>query len=210
MDSESAASRALGSWDPGAQLAPFYEAWTSSEPTPDFVVDDVWRAMVARLGFTGSSVTAETLSFWDATLKAVYSGDGGRRRLRMALINLVERDGLLLRLADIRCPVYWLQVGAHAGAGVGRASRAANALVSPPCRASRTPSFRARWPRRTSACLRRRPRRGWSASREAVTTSAPPALARSRRPCSAWWAGTGLERAACAGRRAWRALVLVS
>ncbi|GJN71885.1 hydrolase [Purpureocillium lilacinum] len=107
MDYESAASREKGCWDPKTQLAPFYEAWSSPVPTPDFVVDEVWRGMVAKLGFS-STVTAETLSFWDETLKAVYSGDEGRKKLRMALINLLERDGLLLRLRDIKCPVYWL------------------------------------------------------------------------------------------------------
>ncbi|KAJ6439735.1 hydrolase [Purpureocillium lavendulum] len=107
MDYESAASREKGCWDPKTQLAPFYEAWSSPVPTPDFVVDEVWRGMVAKLGFS-STVTEETLSFWDETLKAVYSGDEGRRKLRMALNNLLERDGLLLRLRDITCPVYWL------------------------------------------------------------------------------------------------------
>ncbi|GAB0134358.1 hypothetical protein EsDP_00002735 [Epichloe bromicola] len=108
MDSESAASREKGCWDPQTQLAPFYDSWCSSIPTPDFVVDEVWRGMVAQLGFSGT-VPPETLSFWDATLKAVYAGDEGRRKLRMSLACLLERDGLLLRLRDVKCPVYWLQ-----------------------------------------------------------------------------------------------------
>lgn len=65
--------------------------------------------MVASLGFSGT-VSQETLSFWDQTLKDVYSGDEGRRKLRMALLCLMERDGLVSRLRDIKCPVYWLQV----------------------------------------------------------------------------------------------------
>ncbi|KAK2594138.1 hypothetical protein QQS21_008137 [Conoideocrella luteorostrata] len=108
MDCESAASREKGCWDPQTQLAPFYDSWCSATPTPDFVVDEVWRGMVAQLGFS-KSVAPETLSFWDATLKSVYSGDEGRRKLRMALACLLERDGLLLRLQDVKCPVYWLQ-----------------------------------------------------------------------------------------------------
>lgn len=107
MDYESSDSREKGCWDPKTQLAPFYEKW--SVPTPDFVVDEVWRGMVANLGFSGT-VTQETLSFWDATLKEVYSGDEGRKKLRMALANLMERDGLLCRLRDITVPVTWLQV----------------------------------------------------------------------------------------------------
>ncbi|KAG7133336.1 3-oxoadipate enol-lactonase 2 like protein [Verticillium longisporum] len=107
MDYESAASREKGCWDPKSQLLPFLESWSSPVPTPDFVVDEIWRGMVSSLGFSGT-VGPETLSFWDATLKAVYSGDEGRRKLRMALLCLLERDGLLLRLRDIKCPVYWL------------------------------------------------------------------------------------------------------
>lgn len=107
MDYESAASREKGCWDPKTKLMPFYEKW--SLPTADFVVDEVWRGMVANLGFSGT-VPPQTLSFWDTTLKDVYSGEQGRKKLRMALINLLERDGLLCRLRDVKCPVYWLQV----------------------------------------------------------------------------------------------------
>lgn len=109
MDSESAASREKGCWDPQSQLLPFYDSWCSATPTPDFVVDEVWRGMVAQLGFSGT-VAPEILSFWDETLKKVYSGDEGRRKLRMALVCLMERDGLLFRLRDVKCPVHWLQV----------------------------------------------------------------------------------------------------
>ncbi|OAA37900.1 hypothetical protein NOR_06977 [Metarhizium rileyi] len=108
MDCESAASREKGCWDPQSQLLPFYDSWCSVTPTPDFVVDEAWRGMVARLGFSGA-VAPDTLLFWDETLKKVYSGDAGRRKLRMALACLMERDGLLLRLRDVKCPVHWLQ-----------------------------------------------------------------------------------------------------
>ncbi|KAH8168296.1 alpha/beta hydrolase fold domain-containing protein [Sarocladium implicatum] len=105
MDYESAASREKGCWDPKTNLGPFFAKW--SVPDPDFVVDQVWRGMVASLGFSGT-VSQQTLSFWDQTLKEVYSGEPGRKKLRMALLNLLERDGLLLRLSDIKCPVHWL------------------------------------------------------------------------------------------------------
>jgi microsomal epoxide hydrolase len=61
------------------------------------------------LGFSGT-VPKETTDFWVSTVKSVYSGDEGRRKVRTALINLLSRDGLLLRLPDIKCPVHWLQV----------------------------------------------------------------------------------------------------
>ncbi|KAF4954853.1 hypothetical protein FGADI_4955 [Fusarium gaditjirri] len=108
MDYESAESREKGCWDPKTQLGPFYENWHSTTPTPDFVVDDVWRGLVSSVGF-GSNPSPETLAFWDATLKEVYCGDEGRKKLRIAVVNLFERDGLLLRLRDVKCPVYWLQ-----------------------------------------------------------------------------------------------------
>lgn len=110
MDYESAASRELGGWDPKAQLAAFYDKWTAAESEGEgFVVDEVWRGMVSQLGFSPTT-PPETLAFWDATIKDVYSGDEGRRKLRMALVNLMDRDGLLSRLRDVKCPVYWLHV----------------------------------------------------------------------------------------------------
>ncbi|KAF9765320.1 hypothetical protein IL306_002407 [Fusarium sp. DS 682] len=108
MDYESVESREKGCWDPKTQLGPFYESWHSTTPTPDFAVDDVWRGLVSSVGF-GSNPSPETLAFWDETLKQVYRGDEGRKKLRIAVVNLFERDGLLLRLRDVKCPVYWLQ-----------------------------------------------------------------------------------------------------
>ncbi|KAL2261103.1 hypothetical protein VTK26DRAFT_4704 [Humicola hyalothermophila] len=108
MDYESSESRSLGCWDPKTLLKPFYDKWCSSEPTPDFEVDEVWRGMVATLGF-GSGVKAETVEFWHNTLKQVYRGDEGRKKLKMALACLLDRDGLLRRVRDITCPVFWLQ-----------------------------------------------------------------------------------------------------
>jgi hypothetical protein len=101
MDYESASARELGAWNPRVDLAPFLEKW--SVPNPDFVVDEVWRGMVAGLGFSGT-VGQDVLSFWDQTVKEVYSGDEGRKRLRMALINIMERDGLIRRLFPVAIP----------------------------------------------------------------------------------------------------------
>lgn len=109
MDYESSDSRSKGCWDPAALLTPFYEKWTSGTATPDFVVDEVWCGMVGSVGF-GAFATEESGAFWKQTLQEVYRGDEGRKKVRMALNCLIERDGLLLRLRDIQCPVYWLQV----------------------------------------------------------------------------------------------------
>jgi len=65
--------------------------------------------MIGSFGF-GDTVAAETVDFWKQTVKDVYIGDEGRRKVRMAVLCLLSRDGLLLRLGDIKAPVYWLQV----------------------------------------------------------------------------------------------------
>lgn len=109
MDYESAESREQGAWEPNNIIGPFVEKWTSRTETPEFIIDDVWCGMVASLGFSGT-VSAETIDFWKETVKHTYTGDEGRIKARMASINLLSRDGLLRRLQDIKCPVYWLQV----------------------------------------------------------------------------------------------------
>jgi hypothetical protein len=109
MDYESSDSRSKGCWDPASVVSPFLEKWTSLTETPDFIIDDVWCGMVGSIGF-GGRITAATTDFWMKTLKDVYKGDDGRKKVRMAALCLVTRDGLLSRIGDIRCPVYWLQV----------------------------------------------------------------------------------------------------
>lgn len=107
MDYESEDSRSKGCWDPATMLSPFLDKWSS--PITDFVVDDVWCGMVGSVGF-GDHGTPEKAAFWTKTLQEVYRGDEGRKKAKMALLNLLTRDGLLLRLKDIKCPVHWLQV----------------------------------------------------------------------------------------------------
>ncbi|PWY74508.1 alpha/beta hydrolase [Aspergillus sclerotioniger CBS 115572] len=108
MDYESSLSRSKGCWDPVTLLTPFLEKWSSATPTPEFIVDDIWCGMVGGIGF-GKDATEETVGFWKRTLQEVYTGDEGRKKVRMALMCLLTRDGLLLRLGDVKCPVYWLQ-----------------------------------------------------------------------------------------------------
>ncbi|KAK2780673.1 hypothetical protein FQN53_001050 [Emmonsiellopsis sp. PD_33] len=108
MDYESPESRTKGCWDPVPLLSPFYDKWTSATATSEFVVDDMWCGMVAGLGL-GEGASADIIEFWQKTVKEVYSGDEGRKKVRMAAICLMTRDGLLFRLCDIKCPVYWLQ-----------------------------------------------------------------------------------------------------
>lgn len=109
MDYESAHSRSKGCWDPAPLLTPFVKQWTSTTPTPEWVVDELWCGMVAGVGF-GDKVGEDVVEFWKTTVRDVYRGDEGRRKCRMAVVCLVSRDGILLRLGDVKCPVYWLQV----------------------------------------------------------------------------------------------------
>ncbi|KAI1459778.1 putative alpha/beta hydrolase [Annulohypoxylon moriforme] len=109
MDCESADSRTKGCWDPAPFAGPFLQKWSSSTPTPDFVVGDDWIQPVLGLGL-GAASTPEIVEYWSKTIRRVYAGDHGRKKLRMATINVAERDGLLLRIGDIKCPVHWYQV----------------------------------------------------------------------------------------------------
>jgi hypothetical protein len=107
MDYESEHSRALGCWDAGAALTPVIQMLTSSEPTPDFQMPPP----MAQAVVDGSmSVDADLRGFWLNEIVQNYRGDDGRKRLRMAAMNLRDRDGLLGRLGDVRCPVLWMHV----------------------------------------------------------------------------------------------------
>lgn len=118
MDAETPETQTKGCWDPVPLLKPFADAWTSETPTPDFVVDDTWCGMVASFGF-GSHATYASTEFWTSMLKRVYRGDEGRKKARMAVLCLLSRDGITLRLGDVQCPVYWLQGSDDAPFGTG-------------------------------------------------------------------------------------------
>lgn len=106
MDYESERTRTLGCWDGAAGLKPSIDAWSTSagdafEPGEDF------SNYLINLGF-GQDCDAKTRAFWNAAIREDYRGDEGRKRIRMASINLAERDGLLSRVRDVKCPVLWL------------------------------------------------------------------------------------------------------
>ncbi|KAL9479579.1 hypothetical protein ACSS6W_004365 [Trichoderma asperelloides] len=108
LDYESAASREKGCWDPATMLGPVVDTLHSNVPTPDFIIDEGLRESVVNIGFSGA-ISPEAVEFWKTTLNKIYSGDEGRKKLRGAFVNLLERDGLLRRARDVKCPVYWLQ-----------------------------------------------------------------------------------------------------
>ncbi|CZT15387.1 related to alpha/beta hydrolase [Ramularia collo-cygni] len=107
MNAETPHTISLGCWDGPALLASNISAWTTLTPTPDFEPTDTYCEFLISSGF-GPDCPAPDRDFWTQALKANYRGDAGRKRIRMAAINLAERDGLHSRLMDVRCPVFWL------------------------------------------------------------------------------------------------------
>jgi pimeloyl-ACP methyl ester carboxylesterase len=53
----------------------------------------------------GEDVPPEERTFWHETYQKNYTGDAGRKRVRISSINLRDRDGLHGRLDSVRCPV---------------------------------------------------------------------------------------------------------
>ncbi|KAF2737614.1 alpha/beta hydrolase fold family protein [Polyplosphaeria fusca] len=107
LDNESQRTRDLGCWDALALLQPNIDAWTSEVQTAGFEPGDAYADFLIDIGF-GKECAQDVRAFWRAEIAKNYQGDEGRRRIRMAAINLRDRDGLLNRLADVRCPVLWM------------------------------------------------------------------------------------------------------
>ncbi|KAJ5983386.1 Alpha/Beta hydrolase protein [Penicillium waksmanii] len=106
LDNESERTRQLNCWNGPGLLRPNITKWTTNEPSQDFEPDTGYCDFLIDIGF--NECAPELREFWRKTIKANYRGDDGRRRIRMAAINLAERDGLHSRLSDVRCPVLWL------------------------------------------------------------------------------------------------------
>lgn len=113
MDYESERTRKLGCWDGVTACTPVIDKCTTNQITSSFEPDDSYCNFLIDIGF-GKSCPSEQRNFWQQTIKSNYHGDEGRRRMRMAAINLRERDGLHGRLFDIQCPVLWLHGTADA------------------------------------------------------------------------------------------------
>jgi len=107
LDYESERTRKLGCWDGPSDLTPSINEWTTTQSTPDFEPSSDYCNFLIDIGF-GKNCDKSVRDFWVKTIKGNYQGDEGRRRARMAAINLRERDGLHGRLPDVKCPVLWL------------------------------------------------------------------------------------------------------
>ena len=107
LDYESPRTRELGCWDGAEACTGPINQWTTNKATPDFEPDNDYCNFLIDIGF-GKNCPQSTRDYWIKTIKSNYQGNDGRRRARMAAINLRERDGLHGRLFDVRCPVMWL------------------------------------------------------------------------------------------------------
>ncbi|TKA74777.1 hypothetical protein B0A55_03866 [Friedmanniomyces simplex] len=131
MDYESERTRSLGCWNGPADLTPNIRAWTTEEKTEEFEPSEEYANFLIDIGF-GKECPRETREFWVKEIKKNYRGDEGRRRIRMAAINLSERDGLHSRLSDVRCPVLWLHGTADAVYSVKNAEEEIKMFVNSP------------------------------------------------------------------------------
>ncbi len=103
MDFESQRSRDLGCWDGIEFCTPAIDAL--AEPVgEDWVIPIELVDAVLKEGL-GDDVPPAERTFWHATYQKNYTGDAGRKRVRISSINLRDRDGLHGRLDSVRCPV---------------------------------------------------------------------------------------------------------
>ncbi|KAK3116892.1 hypothetical protein LTR53_002262 [Teratosphaeriaceae sp. CCFEE 6253] len=131
MDYESDRTRSLGCWNGPADLQPNIEAWTTDDQTPDFEPSADYANFLIDIGF-GKECPKEARDYWVKEIQANYQGDEGRRRIRMAAINLSSRDGLHPRLSDVRCPVLWLHGTADPVYSVSNAEHEIKMFVNSP------------------------------------------------------------------------------
>lgn len=131
MDNESERTRKLGCWDGADACTGPIDKWTTTQTTSSFEPDDDFTNFLIDIGF-GKDCDKSVRDFWNKTIKANYQGDEGRRRARMAAINLRERDTLHGRLFDIRCPVMWLHGTSDAVYSVANAKEEIKLFVNSP------------------------------------------------------------------------------
>lgn len=109
MDDESPRSRELGCWDGPASCAGLVTMHGDLSPTHDFAIGDSYIDFLMEIGI-GKHIDPARREFWGKIVKHNYHGLEGKKRLTMAAVNLVTRDGLRYRVSHITCPVLWLQV----------------------------------------------------------------------------------------------------
>ena len=131
MDSESERTRSLGCWNGIEACTGPIDKWTTVKATPDFEPHDDFCDFLIDVGF-GKNCDSSVRAFWEKTIKSNYQGDDGRKRARMAAINLRERDGLHGRLFDVQCPVMWLHGTSDVVYSVANAEQEIKMFVNSP------------------------------------------------------------------------------
>jgi len=108
LDYESERTRSLGCWQAPTLLGEsIQDEFSSKTATPDFKPSKKYSNFLIDIGF-GEEVDKKVRDYWVSEIEKNYQGDEGRQRIRMAAINLRDRDGLHTRAADVQCPVLWL------------------------------------------------------------------------------------------------------
>jgi len=108
MDAESERSLRLGCWNGRAIFAASAEQWTKSTKTSNFQPSKAYcDSIINNFGF-GSSGTADLRDRWIETIQANYRGEDGKRRAIGSALCARDRDSILDRLDQIKCPVLWM------------------------------------------------------------------------------------------------------
>lgn len=133
MDYESPTTRSLGCWDASSALNDMISSLTTTSNVPDSFTLPLENAdFLIDVGFGKDSISPSDRAYWREQIQTSYAGDEGRRRARMAAINLRDRDGLHGRLWDVRCPVLWLHGTADAVYSVKNAEREIEKFANAP------------------------------------------------------------------------------
>src|SRR5918997_809173 len=103
IDFESQRSRDLGCWDGIEFCTPAIDALAEAVGD-EWVIPTELVDAVLKEGL-GEDVPEEERAFWHSTYQQNYTGDTGRKRVRISSINLRDRDGLHGRLDSVRCPI---------------------------------------------------------------------------------------------------------
>jgi len=131
LDSESERTRSLGCWDAPKLLTGNIDKWTTNNPTPDFRPDVEYCDFLINIGF-GEDCMPQVREFWRQSIRDTYRGDEGRKRIRMAAINLRDRDTLHGRLWDVKCPVMWLHGTSDVVYSIANAKQEVKLFVNSP------------------------------------------------------------------------------
>lgn len=108
MDKEGERAMSLGCWNgPEMTEGIVKETANTESASADYVVSDGIVQAILDASF-GSKLDEDAKSTFTASMKKVYSGEAGKKKLRQAVINLRERDGLHGRLSEIKAPVLWI------------------------------------------------------------------------------------------------------